>query len=339
MAQLECSNCRLPLAESDGFCGSCGTRARPADGHSTVRPDTGTWPGNGTGARAQPRQASQPGAEGPVLSGRFFQHSSRQSDNPLTNATRYLCAAAYLNPFFANAVIWELLASRRAVAPSIGIDVGPVIRHCLNARRLQLIRDVILAILLVAGIFLATLPTLIVLVIGAALTFLPGGTERRSLGNKLLTGVAVGIAVAMAGAVIGIILVISLVAHGSVPVGPLATATVPLVIATVIFALVSGATVFVYTSARYRILGERLRPGAAPFGFDASTPRIESRITEVEAAQWGNVALYAGQNPFVGAGGNTRTWSIAIELDRAHPAGRGNWMQPASRGYAPIDPV
>ena len=343
MALLECSSCRLPLAEGDGFCGNCGTPARPAEDYTTVRPDTGKWPGTHEGTRAQPdgTRAQPDGTRaqhretGTAFSDRFFQHSSRRSNNPLTNATRYLCAAAYLNPLFANAVIWELLASRRAVAPSIGIDLGPVIRHCLNARRLQLIRDVILSILLVIGIFLATLPTIIILIIGAALTFLPGGTERRSLGTKLLAGAVVTIMVAVIGSVIGIIVVLSRsqtpvpggsARDGDGSVGHLDGGLRP----------ADWHDRVVYTHARYRILGERLRPGVEPFHFEASTPRIESRIAEVEAAQWGNVALYAGQNPFVGAGENTRTWSIAIELDRARRRGAATGCSRKSRGYAPM---
>ena len=333
MEQLECSNCGLPLAEDESFCGSCGTRARRAYDQSTVRPGMGAWPETG-GAQARRSEV------GPALSDRFFQHAPRRSGNPLTNATRYLCAASYLNPAFATTVIWELLASRRAVAPSIGIDLGPVIRNCLNSRRIQLIRDVILTILLVVGVFFVPLPTFAVLTAGAILAFLPGGTERRSLGIKLLAAAAIGIVVVVTATVIGFILVISLVAHSAVPVGPLAAVSgTTAAIETVIYALLAGTTVFIYTHTRYQILGERLRPGAEPFRFDASTARIESRIAEVEAAQWGNVALYARQNPFVGAGEATRTWSIAIELDRARPAGSDNWVQPKSRGYVPIDPV
>lgn len=180
MEQLECSNCGLPLAEDESFCGSCGTRARRAYDQSTVRQGMGAWPDARGGAQARRSEV------GPALSDRFFQHASCRSGNPLTNATRYLCAASYLNPAFATTVIWELLASRRAVAPSIGIDLGPVIRNCLNSRRIQLIRDVILTILLVVGVFLVPLPTFAVLIAGAILAFLPGGMERRSLGVKLL---------------------------------------------------------------------------------------------------------------------------------------------------------
>ena len=291
----------------------------------------------GNGAERQPR------GTGTALSDRFFRHAPGRPEGRPTNATRYLCAAAYLNPAYANQVIWELVASRRAVAPSVGMDLGPVIRHCLNARRIQLTRDVILAILLVAGLIVATVPTLIVLFIGFLLSLLPAPDgQRHSLTFKLLAGT--GIAIAVVGVIVVITLWLALGALGRLvgsgaPSVNAAGADVLVIVLGLAFLILSGATVYVYTYTRYRILGERLRPDAGPFSFDASTARIESRITEVEAAQWGNVALYAGGNPFLGTGRRNRAWSIAIELDRARPARQDNWAQPNSRGSVAIDPV
>lgn len=355
MPQLECSNCHLPLAEDDGFCGNCGARAPVLSHDGAVRPDGGTWPEGGAPTRVASDDSAGrlDGGTWPRSGGdertrarhasttqpdRFFDHAASRPDNPLTNATRYLCAAAYLNPSFANDVIWELLASRRAVAPSIGMDLGPVIRHCLNSRRIQLARDVILTILLVAGLILATAPAILVLTASFVLSFLPGGVKRRSLAAKLLTGAIFGIVVAVVVGIIGAIVMFSFLTHSSLPVGLLGSGTGKTVALALIFALLSGTAVFVYTYTRYQILREKLRPGVGPFHFDASTPEVEARIAEVEAAQWGNLVLYAEQNPFIGMGKSIRTWSIAIELDRASPAGR-DWVHPKARGYAPIDSV
>jgi hypothetical protein len=72
-------------------------------------------------------------------------------------ATRYLCAAAYLDPSFRDSVLDELFnRNRRFVAPSPGVDVPTVVRHCLAARRRTRIRDAILtviAVLCLAGLF------------------------------------------------------------------------------------------------------------------------------------------------------------------------------------------
>jgi hypothetical protein len=109
--EITCTNidCQGPILAADRFCGNCGTPApdvrrapQPATAHVTVEP-----------------LSQEP----------LFSHEPPRRPGPLSNATRYLCAAAYLNDNFANQVIWQLLATRRAVAPSINFDVGPVLRH------------------------------------------------------------------------------------------------------------------------------------------------------------------------------------------------------------------
>ncbi len=87
----------------------------------------------------------------------------------VTETTRYLCAAAYLDPRFAEDVVARVLEEEhRAVAPSYGVDLVPVIRHCLAARRRRLLRDSVLASLL-----LLVLPLLV-----AAGGSLPSATQR-----------------------------------------------------------------------------------------------------------------------------------------------------------------
>jgi hypothetical protein len=72
------------------------------------------------------------------------------------------------------------MATRRAVAPSINFDVGPVLRHCMRARKNILIRDLVLVgitllavlVLLVAGLLgpLAEVLILALLLAGAWIT-------------------------------------------------------------------------------------------------------------------------------------------------------------------------
>ncbi len=71
---------------------------------------------------------------------------------PSTEASRYLCAAAYLDRRFADRVVDKVLRERhRAVAPSYGVDLHAVVRHCLAARRHRFARALVLtALLLVA---------------------------------------------------------------------------------------------------------------------------------------------------------------------------------------------
>jgi hypothetical protein len=62
----------------------------------------------------------------------------------------------------------------------------------------------------------------------------------------------------------------------------------------------------------------------------------------VAAAQHGNMAIYGGDNPFIGTGPRLpdENWSIAIELDRAPGPGRNSSQAAHKSGsYVPIDPV
>ncbi|MCP9999612.1 hypothetical protein [Streptomyces sudanensis] len=63
------------------------------------------------------------------------------------DATRYLCAAAYTDPAFARRVVDGVLGDRLgAIAVSPGVDLVPVARHSLTARRLRRERDRRLAV-------------------------------------------------------------------------------------------------------------------------------------------------------------------------------------------------
>src|SRR5215469_10759671 len=347
-----CRECGLPLTEGDLYCGNCGAKRPGGEPEaSQARPSMPreAWP------TADPR--AQPGAgrgrpapaTHSALSSRFFAHAVRRATGLASNPTRYLCAAAYLNPDYANRVIGELVASHRAVAPSVDMDLGPVIRHCLQARKIALVRDAVLAFLLVAGLLLALLPTIVVLVIALGLGFLRGPSwQRRSAGAKIAGVAIVGfVLVGVAGLVV-IILVIRAVGHifSSGPAGVAvgtggssASAILSFLLPVIVFLALIATTVIIHTYVKYRTLSEHLRPGAPPMQFSPSGPDVESRIAQVEAAQWGNVTLYSGENPFIGTGRVNRAWSLAIELDRARPASHEASLLPASRRYVSIDPV
>jgi hypothetical protein len=275
----------------------------------------------------------------------------------MSNATRYLCAAAYLDAAFANWVIGELVASHRAVAPSRGIDLVPIVRHCLKARNMQLTRDVLLTALLIIGLFFTLGSLVLTLVITFVLSFLPGAHwERRSVRGKVIAAlVGVGIVI-----VLGIIEFISMVVNkfGSLvdsPGGSLPTAGGSPSAWTVVIALLYlgavAATVLYYGVVRYRTLGEWLSPGTQAPPFVRSTERVEKRIAEISAAQHGNLTLYSGEDPFLGAGhppfkwrkaderigANERAWSMSIELNRE--GAPRDIIGQSPRGRVRIDPV
>ena len=167
MTQVTGCRCGYLYKDGDIFCADCG-RPRALPAMTDTPPPPATRPGPGAPQRQD---------------GSYFTHASARPPEPMSNATRYLCAAAYLDAAFANGVIGELVASHRAVAPSRGIDLVPIVRHCLKARNMQLTRDVLLTTLLLIGVFLALSPLVLILVITFVLSFLPGPHwERRSVG-------------------------------------------------------------------------------------------------------------------------------------------------------------
>src|SRR3954452_10337647 len=112
----------------------------------------------------------------------YFHHGTPTAGVPastLQSQTRYLCGAAYEDQFFVDQVISEVVEDEhRAVVPSYGFDLDPVVRHCLRARRLWLVQHVALSGLTVAGLCFAPGPTIAVLFAMFALV-LPAGMRRR----------------------------------------------------------------------------------------------------------------------------------------------------------------
>ena len=54
------------------------------------------------------------------------------------DVTRYLAAAAYLDETFRAAVIAQTLQQKfRFIAPSYGVNISCVVRHCIASRRLS----------------------------------------------------------------------------------------------------------------------------------------------------------------------------------------------------------
>jgi hypothetical protein len=67
---------------------------------------------------------------------------------PMSAATRYMCAAAHLDPRFTRQVLdTTLYNDHRAVGGSPGTDLVPLILHCLAAQRRRLWRDLALGVI------------------------------------------------------------------------------------------------------------------------------------------------------------------------------------------------
>jgi hypothetical protein len=155
----------------------------------------------------------------------------------------------------------------------------------------------------------------VVAVIGGFSFLIAVGSLVTAFGSSLLTGGSVGGSVAAA----------------------LAKELEILISFVILFAATWG-TEFGFLRATFRTLVEHLQLGAPPPRPTSST--AEARIALVEGAQWGNITLYATEDPFLGAGWVTEgVWSIAIKLDPAHPARQLARVPPPPGSFVDIDPV
>ena len=339
---MRCHRCNAVMEPGDEFCENCGT------------PSSAT--GNGKQASAGQASAGQaavrqiPAARQAPVPSQFFSHVAPRPDGRMTNATRYLSAAAYLDSAYAATVIRELVSSQRAVAPSVGIDLGPIIRHCLRARNIQLARDITLSILLLVGLITDYGQTILILIVCFFVGFLPSvNWARRSARFKVFTAVS---SILLIGSALLILAIINLfvvlreaVSQGlgstGQGVGAAGQAAGPgisvLFGPAVLVAIV--LTQVIYTFVRSRTLCEQLGPEAPPQRPRFHGVLVEKRIAHVEAAQYGNLVLYSGANPFIGTGQRTRAWSIAVELRRGSDDHEPSARPRRPREYVAIDPV
>jgi hypothetical protein len=96
-------------------------------------------------------------------------------DSPTwTETTRLMCAAAYLDSTFAQEVIEEIVEEPfRAVQVPAGVDIAPVVRHCLAAQRQKTIRDLVLMGIFVVAVLLSLMTqSVLLLALGFVLGWL-----------------------------------------------------------------------------------------------------------------------------------------------------------------------
>lgn len=232
-----------------------------------------------------------------------------------TEATRYLCAAAHLDERFARAVLDEVLYQpHRAVAPSHGISLGPVLRHALAARRRSLIRDGVVAGALILGLFVSFSVGLIVVV---SLVSLWVGTRiLRSLAVRRSTRAIIYIVAAIF--LIPLLLMLigtsSLLSYwlynlsysGFPTDGVPGRGPVWLLILLVIWGAYFGYRLIVHHTIAAELTPEFFDPRRAP----AAGPIHERHLNYLEHAQQGNLTIYSqetGARPFIGFGGSWRS--------------------------------
>lgn len=263
----------------------------------------------------------------------LFRHAPRYAGaagQPLQNDTRYLCAAVYLDRTLCDRVIAEYLDDRhRAVVPSFGFDLRPVILHALRARRYRLIRDLTLgAIWVISYILVGLLAVALFFVFLCASLIHLIPWRRLSMGWRFVGIWALtSLGATLVPLVIGFVATIS--RQGTTPSGydqvesfdlleSLRTDLAPASLLVIVLSMT--VVVVAHLATVYKTLATDLRPGASDAGGSPPTERIRLLLDRIGSAQRGNVTLYSGENPFIGAGDATapwaRVWSIVLELDR-----------------------
>ncbi|MER5833994.1 hypothetical protein ABT116_24890 [Streptomyces sp. NPDC002130] len=240
------------------------------------------------------------------------------------DVTRYLCAAAYVDEDFAERVVEDLLADEAgAVAPSPGVDLVTVVRHCLTAQELRHRRDLRLTCAFAVVTVFAPLWLVFVGLLLSATGRVGGRPSLATRGRHqppggVLAGAAVTAAVTVLVAVAFGVLLSALPAPGLVSwlLGAY-LAGVPAVLLSV------AAVAFAYvTVVRHDLDVDRLLRTTMTREAFARQPRptvprrtwMAERLAAIGEAQDGNVTVYSGYTPFIGYSAAASQWSLAVPL-------------------------
>lgn len=265
--------------------------------------------------------------------------------------TRFLCAAAHLDPDFAEAAIREFLVEpTRSVAPSPGVNAAVVLDAAVAARARTKLRDFVLA-----GLFLLCLITLVVggstyaMVFGVAVAVLAAASRhpavRRMLGERALR-----VAHTAFGSVVLVVSLVYWIAAISALSGPAGDTFSRLStvdggspgwsIASVVLVWLMLVVLLADEIHVWQLITERFRRGGLGVGVVAPQERggryaraLAHYASAADAPQdpQGShtpVTVYRGFHPFVGAGVEVRPWSMAIPLRSGE--------QPGENGARPL---
>jgi hypothetical protein len=271
--------------------------------------------------------------------------SSERSGTALRNeTTRYLCAAAHLNPDYADNAIREFLAEPlRAIPPSIAFDAALVLREAVAARTRRLLRDWLLLALAVpffatSGIALAIgwlVVGLVGLLLGRAGSVTVSGGVRAAVSDVQRAVVTLGTCV------LGVAVLVGIAVGGSaLPSSPYSGGSpsvelsyflpgVPQVTLGLLLLAVLAADRFALASLLTRSFRRgnfQSRPTLAEWPAERwlrtiGHDRYERELARVaDSDQSGNLVVYRGFGPFVGAGERYQPISFAIPLEPATAA-------------------
>jgi hypothetical protein len=250
-----------------------------------------------------------------------------------TDAMRYLCVGAEVDAQFARGVIDELLIDQhRAVAPSYGMDVRPIVKHCLRAQRRRAIRDLALTLLLLGELILA--PLLAVIAV-AAVSWARETLRRPPRGHwRTVAWIVTLAAVALAAwlrlghtAPVALRQVLGLSHIG------------PFLLSLPVTAVAAAAILYVEWHVSRRVVRRELDASAfAPAAPVLRLARwVRTRLDEIEQEQGACVTVcnMAEDSPFVGAGVDLRRLTVTVDVSRADRTAAADGRGP--RPFVPLD--
>jgi hypothetical protein len=251
-----------------------------------------------------------------------------RAPDTMSATSRHLSAAPYLDIDFANRVIREVLESeRKAVPPSYGFDLDPVVRHSLRARRLLLLRYGLVTLVLIVGFCLSPFATIGWLMLcGAVVVF-----RSRVLGG-LPSQVRMGVVTAIG---FGVFCLAGYWFLNNVSGGfgdvlsgggsrssyyesDLSGSDFGFTYLSLLYPVVLAAAMFaVLFLSRRHVLGvitTELAPGTPASAPRSANARVERRLAIVAGMQRGNLSVH-DRDPFLGAGRVWHGWDFAIPLN------------------------
>lgn len=258
------------------------------------------------------------------------------SDRPPDRITRCLSAAVHFDARFATRLYDEFLAEPcRAVPPSPGLDSAVVLREAAAAMARRRVRDLVSLALLVLGLVVSPVLMLSWLLIGVVWVFvragrsplskLTGSLPRRNRWKTIAIVLIVLTVLPLVAAVVISLLELGASERGVIPEAGAVLGSSDL------FAVMIVITLYVVFAAD-RLIEWSLAVGSFREGrfvahplFDAwqgeqlartvTTPYLQERLKKIaEGGESGNVIVYRGSDPFVGAGEPLQCWSMAIPL-------------------------
>jgi hypothetical protein len=266
---------------------------------------------------------------------------------PRDDTTRFLCAAAHLNPDFAEQAIREFLVEpTRSVAPSPGVHAALVLDAAVAARSRAKLRDfallglfVLCLVTLALGLSVSAFVFGLAVALGAAALHHPAvGKTLGARGRRMALG-AFGIAVLAISLIYWIAAISALSSPAPEAPGGLSTVDTGVPgwsIASVILVWLMLVVLLADEIHVWQLITERFRRGGLGIGVvtpPARTGRYAQALAHYASAApvQGDdqgpltpVTVYRGFHPFVGAGVEVRPWSMAIPLQATeHPAPNG----------------